>query len=113
MRLPAAERAYVEPAKVRDYLLSPAHPEGRSKAAFFGVLGYTRANWPRLLRDLERVAQSDGARPDMPTCYGQPFELGVILEGPSGRSAYLVTVWMVRLDEDFPRFVTAYPGVLR
>lgn len=43
MRLPAADRAYVDPAKVRDYLLSPVHPEGQFKAAFFRALGYSRA----------------------------------------------------------------------
>jgi hypothetical protein len=33
--LPNSERAIVDEAKVRDYLLSPSHPVGRFKAAFF------------------------------------------------------------------------------
>ena len=42
MLLPGADRAIVDAAKVRDYLLSPEHPVGRFKAVFFGALGYTR-----------------------------------------------------------------------
>ena len=41
MKLPFAERAIVEPEKVREYLLSPTHPVGRFKAAFFHALGYS------------------------------------------------------------------------
>ena len=32
MRLPGAQRAIIDAAKVRDYLLSPEHPVGRAKA---------------------------------------------------------------------------------
>ena len=43
MQLPWHERAIVEPEKIRDYLLSRAHPVGRIKAAFFESLGFPRA----------------------------------------------------------------------
>jgi hypothetical protein len=43
MSLPNADRAIVDPAKVRDYLLS--HPVGRFKAAFFLSLGYSQDRW--------------------------------------------------------------------
>jgi hypothetical protein len=33
-----------------------------------------------------------------------------IVHERGGRPLSLVTVWMVRRDEDFPRFITAYPG---
>ena len=113
MRLPGAERAYVDPAKVRDYLLSPVHPQGRFKADFFRGLGYTRARWPRLQQDFKDGATSDGATPAALTVFGQFFELRVMLRGPSGRAALLVTIWIIRREEDFPRFVTAYPGAPR
>jgi hypothetical protein len=48
MKLSAAERAVIESAKIRDYLLSTAHPVGRFKSLFFASLGYTSANWRRL-----------------------------------------------------------------
>jgi hypothetical protein len=42
--------------------------------------------------------------------YGQKYEVRGKIEGPTGRSASLVAVWIVLPGEDFPRFVTAYPG---
>ena len=63
MRIPGAERALVDPAKVREYLLSPIHPVGRFKARFFATLGYTGENWLRLLADLSRIALSGDANP--------------------------------------------------
>ena len=41
--LPNADRASVDPRKVRDYLLSFGHREGKYKAVFFFNLGYTHA----------------------------------------------------------------------
>jgi uncharacterized protein DUF6883 len=66
MKLPAAERAVIAPAKIRDYLLSTSHPVGRFKAPFFASLGYTNANWRRLeedLRDLAVLATRNSERP--------------------------------------------------
>ena len=41
MNLPA-ETAVIEPAKLWDYLLSLDHPDGRAKARYLALLGYTR-----------------------------------------------------------------------
>jgi hypothetical protein len=44
MTLPGADRAFVDPRKVREYLLALDHPEGRSKArAFAKVDGILRS----------------------------------------------------------------------
>ena len=40
VRMPHADRAVVEDAKVRDYLLSPVHPIGRFKSVLFLALGF-------------------------------------------------------------------------
>ena len=42
MKLPNADAATVDDAKVRDYLLSPEHPVGRFKARVFRSAGYRR-----------------------------------------------------------------------
>jgi hypothetical protein len=49
MKPPSAQRALVEPAKIRDYLLSPRHPVGRCKASFFTALEQVREAWRRLV----------------------------------------------------------------
>lgn len=110
MRLPGADRAVIEPPKIRDYLLSWSHPIGRFKAAFFRSLGYTDSDSTRLEADLRELASSGDAVLGQASSYGQKYEVRGMLTGPSGRQAEVVTVWIVLTGEDVPRFVTAYPG---
>ncbi len=110
MKLPAAERAIIEPAKIRDYLLSASHPVGRFKAPFFASLGYTSANWRRLDEDLRDLAISGEAELGKDSPYGQTYEVRGTLRGPSGRSGEVLTVWIILFGGDVPQFVTAFPG---
>jgi hypothetical protein len=110
LKLPNWQNAVVDPAKVRDYLLSTSHPVGRFKAAFFNALGYTDTNWTVLHRDLLALAALDAAVPGQPAEFGAKYEVHATLVGPSGRTATVVTAWIVRAGEDVPRFITAYPG---
>ncbi len=108
MRLPNPDRAIVEEAKVRDYLLSAEHPVGQFKAVVFETAGYRRDVWDVLQAHLQAVALLDGARLKAATPYGQLFELRAILEGPL-RNLSVITVWFVPKNEDVPRLVTVYP----
>ena len=110
MKLPAADRAVVDPAKVRDYLLSSEHPVGRSKAPFFRALGFTHAQWPVLQQALLTLAQTTDATLGQANAFGQKYIVRGSLIGPNGRTAETVTVWIVLAQEPVPRFVTAYPG---
>ena len=56
--LPNAALAFVEPSKVRDYLLSQSHPVGRFKSVVFMAIGYAQDNWQKLRDDLLVLAQS-------------------------------------------------------
>ena len=98
VQIPNADRAVIDPAKLYGYLLAPGHPVGRFKAAFFLALGYTSNDWRRLDADLRSQHLSQEATAEASA-----------MEGPSGASADIVSVWVVRRGEDFPRFVTAYP----
>ncbi|MES1177378.1 MAG: DUF6883 domain-containing protein [Myxococcales bacterium] len=110
MRLPNADRAVVEDAKVRDYLLSSSHPVGRFKSVFFIALGFSSEQW-LLLRDaLLDQARKEDAAAGQPSPFGLKFEIRATLTGPTGRQASVVTVWMVLIGQNFPHFVTAYPG---
>ena len=111
MKLPAADRARVDPEKVRDYLLSGAHPVGRFKATFFSALGYSEDAWEKLRDDLLDIARRDDALPGGPSPHGEKYEVRATLHGPNGRTAKILSVWMVRSfdGETFPRFVTAFP----
>ena len=108
MKLPSADRAIVAPEKIHDYLLSPSHPVGSEKARVFEAVGYRRAAWRRLQRDLYSHAQHDGAELMSETAHGRKYRIRAILRGPRG-SLPLTTIWIVPRGEDVPRFVTAYP----
>ncbi len=111
MRLPEADAATIDSAKVRDYLLSESHPVGRFKASFLSSLGYEPAHWELLRDDLRALAREETATPGLRTSYGQKYEVRGTLSGPNGRSAAVVTVWIILHGESSPRFVTAFPGV--
>src|SRR5690606_24964500 len=106
--LPNPNKAIIEPAKIRDYLLSPDHPVGRYKAAYFRSLGYSKETWQYLEADIRRLATFDATRIEV-SDYGEKFTVRGTLVAPNGKSASTITVWIVRSGEDFPRFVTAYP----
>ena len=109
MRIPNADRAVIDPTKLHGYLLSRHHPVGRFKAAFFLGLGYSQGDWGQLEADLRGQHLSQDAERREQTRYGQKYAIRATLTGPSGRSAEVVSVWVVRIGEEFPRFLTAYP----
>ena len=109
MKIPGAERAILDAAKVRDYLLSTEHRVGSAKARFFAQLGFDQRNWAVLQDELYRFAKQE-AQLGGATRFGQKYVVPGTIQGPSGRVARLVVVWIVLNGENFPRFVTAYPG---
>lgn len=109
MQIPNADRALIEPAKLHAYLLSRTHPIGRFKAAFFLALGYSPENWEQFEADLRGQHLPHDATAEEPTAYGQKYVIRATLVGPAGRPAEVVSVWVIRRGENFPRFVTAYP----
>ena len=110
MRVPNGRLAHVAAAKVHEYLLSPVHPVGRFKCAFFASLGYARDDWRRLEADLRALVQNHVVIRIQPNPYGTKYVVRGNLLGPSGVAADVVTVWIVLDGESAPRFVTAYPG---
>ena len=110
VKLPGAEQAVVERPKVADYLLSESHPVGRFKSTFFMALGYSAAAWEILAADLQRHVSENEALATEANQYGQKYEVRGSLSAPMGRTVALITVWIVLRGENFPRFVTAFPG---
>lgn len=108
MKLPNPERAVITQNKIEGYLLSPVHSVGRHKAAFFAALGYTQAEWKILASDLRNML-TENAISTGETGYGRKFEIWASITGPSGRSASVITAWIILHGEDSPRFITAYP----
>ncbi len=110
MRLPESDKAIVDTEKLRDYLLSPSHAVGRFKAAFFASLGYSQANWRQFETDLRRQHLVRDAILHQETLHGRKYEIPGTMTGPAGKAREMVSIWIIRVGETVPRFVTAYPG---
>jgi hypothetical protein len=108
VKLPNGELALVDIAKIREYCLNPDHPRGRHKARVFAAaLGLTAAE-AHLLQDalLAAARTSDSVLGDQ-DLYGQRYVVEFMMKGPTA-AASIRSVWIVRGNEDFPRFVSCY-----
>ena len=108
MKLPNGDRADLG-TKLTDYVLNPKHRRGRHKARVFeSSLGIAREN-QQLLADALRKAAADSA--DALSLgnqgFGETFEIRFSLATDKGRATVL-SGWIVRRDEDFPRLVTCF-----
>jgi hypothetical protein len=108
--IPNADRATINAAKLRDYLLSTTHPIGRFKARFFTGLGFTAERWEELAEAFRIQHLTQDAEPGPATVHGQKYRIRAILNGPTGQAATVVSVWFIPVGGETPRFVTAYPG---
>jgi hypothetical protein len=104
-----ADSAVIEPVKLRDYLLSFDHPEGRAKARYLARLGYTRERWGRLARDLRQQILPLEARPTRESRWGMKYEILGVLRGPNGRLAAIRSIWIILHGDTRPRLVTLVP----
>ncbi len=108
MKLPNAERAFVDIAKLRDYSLNTEHKEGKHKARVFAAalgMAFDDAEW---LRDkLLDVAKSEDCRVGRKTQFGQRYLIDFELSHEQ-KSAGVRSVWIVRKGENLPRLVTCY-----
>ena len=108
MKLPNAERAFVDIAKLRDYSLNAEHKEGKHKARVFAAalgLGFDDAEWLR--EKLLNIANSEDCRPGRKTEYGQRYLIDFELSHEQ-KSGQVRSIWIVRKGENFPRLVTCY-----
>jgi uncharacterized protein DUF6883 len=80
VKIPGAERAFVDAVKVRDYLLSPEHRVGSAKARFFAQLGFERRNWTVLQQELHRFATQE-AQLGSATRFGQKYVVPGTIQG--------------------------------
>ena len=102
-----ADRAIIEPAKLRDYLLNPANENNGGKWVIFAVLGYTRANWQDLETDLREQHLTQAAVDAGRSGYGVKHEIVASLRG-ARRSGTIRSFWQYDYGSEVPRFLTAY-----
>jgi hypothetical protein len=109
MKLPYSGQAVVSESKLVEYLLNPEHPRGRGKANFFLGLGFRRGEPDKLRRALIQLATS-AEMTETVSEYGRKFVALGEIETPDGRTARVVTVWMLPDGAPPPQLITAYPS---
>jgi hypothetical protein len=108
LKLPNAERAVIDLAKLRDYSLNPAHPEGKHKARVLAaMLGFT-VNDAEKLREIILAAVSqheatEGIRDE----HGARYRLDFETQGKRG-AVIIRTAWIIDTGETVPRLVSCY-----
>ena len=91
--LPNAEQAYIEQAKITEYLLSPTSPSG--KARFFQRFGFRLESWRTLQQALLRHGRENRNVRAVEMAFGVHYLVEGPLETPDGRGPLLRTVWSV------------------
>lgn len=107
-QIPNASRAVIDIRKIEDYCLSPSHPRGRHKARVFRQtlgLGHEDATW---LRDalFRGLSEADAVELES-DAFGTRWRVDVSV-ARQGRVAVVRTVWIVRIGETAPRFLTCW-----
>ena len=108
MRLPHSDLAFLDIRKIADYCLSPQHPRGRHKARVFRqTLGLERLDAGWLRECLLEAARHGEALCVAVDAWGVYWRIDTTLQR-QGRSAVVRTIWIVRVGENAPSFVTCW-----
>ena len=108
MKLPNATDVRIDERKVRDYLLSPSHPIGRSHALVFAALGFDQRSAAAFISEIRRIAASSEIAGSEKTSFGDKFLVPGELTGPAGSRA-VVTLWLREYGHKRVRLVTVRP----
>lgn len=94
------KNAVIPEAKLTKYALDPEHPKGKDKARVFqSALGYNQSNYKGLLENISRNLESAPAYFKSSTLYGEKYEVVLWLQGPNGKTANVLTAWMLKDGE--------------
>lgn len=110
MILPHIDRIRLEQTKVTDYLLNSAHPDNGGKAAFFTGWGFTTADWTSFAEAILGMAAGSKVVDRVQSKWGLKYVVDGPLNAPNGTTPPVRTVWVVDVNSDVPRLITAYPG---
>jgi hypothetical protein len=108
MKLPNGDHADLG-TKIEDYVLNPSHWEGRHKARVFeSVLGITINNQQVLGEAILAAAVNSEEVEELgDNGHGMVYVLRFPLT-IANRTAMILTAWIIRHEEDFPRLITCY-----
>jgi hypothetical protein len=108
VKLPGAEFATVDIAKLREYCLNPSHPRGRHKSRVFAAaLNLTQSDAEFLRDELLRAAREVDATEGVTDQYGLRYILDFEL-ARNDRIATVRSTWIIRRGEGLPRLTSCF-----
>ena len=106
--LPYAHSAVIPAAKLRDYVLNPAHPQGAKARVFAAALGLTQPDWRELRQQLLAALPTTPATHRGSTPWGELYDVTITIHGQHGRTAPVRTGWIYHPGDTRPYLTTAY-----
>lgn len=108
MKLPHADRAIVDVAKLRDYSLNPLHPEGKHKARVFAAsLGFSATDAEKLSAMVIAAISTEDAIAGPSDEHGERYVVDFATPGLRGMVT-IRTAWIIDRGETVPRLVSCY-----
>lgn len=108
MKLPNAEKAFVDIEKLRGYCLNQLHERGKHKARLFSsILGLTKEDAEKLKDLLLQSAYTCEAKMTKSDSYGIRYVIEFEAETQKG-SALIRSTWIKHTHEDFARLTSCY-----
>jgi hypothetical protein len=100
---------YINPQKVKSYLLNINHPDGGAKAKLLIGFGFT-IKYTSVLETaiINHVTNNDVCKV-ITTPFGEKYLVEGPIETPFGKSLQVRSVWVKELKEEIIKFVTLYP----
>lgn len=107
-RIPNHEKAIIDIDKIRLYCLNPFHPTGKNKARIFrNILGLTMEDSEWLSNQILIGLATNDAHTGTSDKYGKRYTIRIRIRNLE-KEAMVITGWIIKKDEDFPRLTTCY-----
>ena len=84
-------------------------PIGSLKARVLLAAGFDKTNAELLEQRLLEIAHQQEVSATILSPYGTKYVVAGAIQTPTEATLQLITVWIIDMDQDNPRFITAYP----
>lgn len=95
MILPRYEEAVMPEAKFTKYALDPTKGDGGKAKGFKTALGYDLSNYQDLIRNIRKNLTNYPAQEVSENEYGKRYQVIMRLQGPNGKTANVLTGWII------------------
>ena len=104
MKLPNFQSAVIDIEKFSGYILNEMHPRGKHKAKIFkSVLGFVKEDAEELKEIISIKIQDAEAVETYKDVFGIRYYADLLYQ-----DVIIRTHWIIKSNEEFPRFVTCY-----